>query len=169
MLTIDRGVSVSNNAATSTTPSAEIDAPIASRADPVTMSTVQTWEVDPGQFLQINGQVSGAGITMTKTGSGNAEFAAPGGSLGTLDVAAGIVLLKAAKCVGNATLELDGGGVQYIAVDSGGNPTTFTATNPITVTSAGGLFGNTTGTVSVSGETLTRSAPSRPLARARPS
>ena len=135
-LTLAGGLSVSNNAASSTTPSAEIDAPITLAAD-------QTWNVDPNQFLDIKGQVTGGATTLTKVGTGVVDFEHASGSLGTLNANGGIVLLGADDALGSATVNLNGGGLEYGA--------TGTTSNPINVTSLGGSLGTTTGTATVNG------------------
>jgi autotransporter-associated beta strand protein len=81
--------------------------------------------------------LTGNTTTLTKIGTGNVFFEHSGGSLGTLNATGGIVLLGASDALGNATLNLDGGGVQWAA--------TGTMTNPITIGANGGTLGATTG------------------------
>ncbi len=132
VLTIMGGISVNNNAATSTTPSAEIDAPIALGAD-------QSWNVDSGQFFDVKSVINGAGKMLTKVGSGVVEFEAGGGSLGQLNVNQGIVLMGQPDSLGASTpITLNGGGVEY-AVDG-------TPLNPITLGANGGSLGATSAT-----------------------
>ena len=129
-LTVGGGIFVNNSAATSTTPSAEIDAPI-------TLSASQTWNVDPGQFLDVKGQLTGNATTLTKIGTGTVFFEHAGGSLATLNSNGGVVILGAGDALGNATLNLDGGGVQWAA--------NVTVTNPINIGVNGGTLGAITG------------------------
>ncbi|HZZ43497.1 MAG TPA: dockerin type I domain-containing protein [Tepidisphaeraceae bacterium] len=127
-LTINGGINVSNTAATSTTPSAEIDAPIILGAD-------QTWSVDPGQFLDIKGTVTG-NFNLTKTGTGILDIESAGGSIASLAVNGGTVLLGAPDSIGaTAPISLNGGGVEF-SVDG-------TPANPISIGALGGSLGAT--------------------------
>ena len=91
----------------------------------------------PGQFLDVKGQLTGNTTTITKVGTGNVFFEHSGGSLGTLNANGGIVLLGASDALGNATLNLNGGGVQWA--------TNLTVANPINIGANGGMLGATTG------------------------
>lgn len=129
-LTLGGGLNVNNTAATSTTPSAEIDSPIVLAAD-------QTWNVDAGQFLEIKGSLTGS-HALTKVGAGTLDLNAAGGSgsIGQLNVNGGIVLLGAPDSIGTTTpISLNGGGVEF-SVDG-------TPANPITIGSNGGSLGAT--------------------------
>lgn len=137
-LTLGGGINVNNTAATSTTPSAEIDAP-------VVLSASQTWEVDPGQFLDVTGSVTESdatpSFTLTKTGSGTLDLANTTGSIGALNVMGGTVLLGSANTIGNAGVTLNGGALELTG--------TATFGNMLTIGASGGAIGTTTGTLTI--------------------
>jgi fibronectin-binding autotransporter adhesin len=145
-LILGGGINVNNLAATNGgnplaggSPSAEINAPIQLAAN-------QNWEVDPGQFLDVKGTLTEAGglnqFTLTKTGAGTLFLESAGGSIGTLAVNAGLVLIKAPDAIGNGTIALNGGSVEAT--------TTMSLNNPITIGASGGTIGETNGTLTVS-------------------
>ncbi len=156
-LTIGGGVNVNNVATTSSTPSAEIDAPII-------LSASQNWNVDPNQLLDVKGQLTGNTTTLTKIGAGTVLFEHAGGSLGTLNANGGVVAIGAPDALGTAVLNLNSGGFVYafngtanstIAVGaSGGSLGTaagFTATVPNNLTTTNNLTAIGTGTTILSG------------------
>ncbi len=122
---------MNNTAFTGSFPSAEIDTPIV-------LSANQTWEVDPGQVLDIQGAVNGGTFALTKTGSGTVSIDSGGGSLGSLNVNAGLVILGAVDSIGTtAPIAINGGSVEF---SLNGTPS-----NSVTVGSNGGGIGATTG------------------------
>lgn len=140
-LTIAGGINVNNAAATSTTPSAEIDVPIV-------LSGSQMWNIVPGQFLTVTNTItetdaptnsdtltiSGGGVLDLTDTSGNTSFA-------NLDIANGTVLLGAYNSLGTVPVTLDGGALEF----SG----TGTLANTVSITSNGGAIGTTTGTLTI--------------------
>jgi hypothetical protein len=127
------GIQVANGAATSTTPSAEIDVP-------VVLSASQTWNVLAGQFLNVTGAItqSTSGTTLTFTGGGDGEFSGANGNISTVAVTGGsILLLDSATAIGSAVINLNNGGLQYTV--------SVSPTNTLTIGTSGGEFGATTG------------------------
>ncbi|HEY1684389.1 MAG TPA: hypothetical protein VGG19_06480 [Tepidisphaeraceae bacterium] len=133
-LTLMNGVIVNTAGSTSQ------GAPSAVIAAPIMLGASQNWEIDPTEYLDVEGSINGAGYTLTLIGAANSTsggtlFLNAPGSFAGLTVDGGYVLLGNAGAIGNAAITLNGGGLQY-AVST-------TVTNTITVGSNGGSLGAT--------------------------
>jgi fibronectin-binding autotransporter adhesin len=117
-LTLGGGLSVSNSASASGSPSAEIDVP-------VILAGSQAWNVDPGQKLVVTGAVTEndatPSYTLTKTGTGELDLNGTTGSIGMLNVAAGSVVLGTMNSIGNASVTLNGGALEFASTGTFAN------------------------------------------------
>lgn len=135
-LTLMGGVVVNTAGSTS------LGAPSAVISAPVVLGANQSWEVDPSEFLDVEGSVNdnGNGYTLNVIGTANSTsggtlFLNSAGSFGALNVQGGTVLLGNAGAIGDASVTLNGGALQYA--------TNATVTNSIAVGANGGSLGAT--------------------------